>query len=240
MLAPGAERAIRLEPTPAAFIVENRSPEPVDIFVDDRLFGTVSPGAARGFGRLAAGEHKLALWFGNSRRELTQTAVLAEGEKRLIVAELPAGTVLVENTSREAVVVTIDGTVAAELGPDDPPRWIAVPPGSRHVDVAYGNSNHRESLQLEVRVDSATHLPIRAREARLVIVNQHDAALVLTANDRPLGSIDALASRMLEGLETGTLRVEARDAQGHVTHVGTVRLWPGQTATWVLTPPPLP
>lgn len=239
-LQPGRATMMLLEPIAATVIIDNRSGENIDIFIDGRLFGNVAAATVRGFGRLAAGDHELVLWHGHSRVELKQTINLAEGEKRLVVAAIPSGTVLVENTSREAISVWVDGKTFADIESDEVSRWLAIPAGSRHIDIDYRNSNHRESLNIEVQAASATHLPVRPRLARLVIINQHDVTLSVSGNDRPIAKVDAASSVMLEDLRAGPVRIVARDDNGRVTHIGLLDLHPGQTATWVMPPMPMP
>jgi len=240
VLPPGGTEHLRVDPIGAVILVENRSPQSANVYLGRVLLGSAKAKSIAAFGHLAAGRHDLSVVFANSRETLTQALTLDEGERRLVIAELPAGSVLIENTSLEPVGISVDGATPLEIPREAVRTWLSVPVGSRRIDVAYRDSGLTETFQLQVKSGSAAHVALQPRHARLVLVNQHSTALEVIDGERPLATIGPESSMMLEDLLPGELQLRARAKDGVVTHAGRLSLRPGQTGTWVMVPLPLP
>ncbi len=236
-IAPGGESKVTFANEFAVLLVENRAQEAVEVSVDGAMYGSALGGSIHAFGNIVPGKREVELYFATSRRIQRVTLEVREGQRARVVAEAPMGVLVIDNTSRQDVRVLVDDTLYATVPADAGPTLVTVPTGKRYVRIERAGDRSEIGFQLEVRADSAIHVPVPQKSVRLVVVNRTDLTLTLFAGERRIAELGPRASEMFEALPEGAQRLFAKDADGHVTHEEHRRLHAGETATWVLAAP---
>jgi len=234
---PGGDVKVTFATETSVLLVENRSQERVEVTIDGSLYGNALGGAIHAFGQVPPGKREVELYFTTSRRTQRVALDLREGQRARVVAEAPMGVLVIENSSRQSVRVTVDDEPVAIVPADAGPTLVNAPSGSRHVRIERMGDRTELGFQLMVRADSAIHVPVPPRTMRLVVVNRTDAELTLFASEHRIATIAARSSEMFDELAEGDQRLFAKDAEGHITHEERRKLHAGETATWVLAAP---
>lgn len=234
---PGGDVKVTVATEPGVVLVENRSQERVEVTIDGSLYGDALGNAIHAFGQVPPGKHDIELFFVTSRRTQRVWLDLREGQRARVVAEAPMGVLVIDNSSRQAVRVTVDNEPIAVVPADAGPTLVNAPSGSRHVRIERMGDRTELGFQLMIRADSAIHVPVPPRTMRLVVVNRTDSELTLFAGEHRIATIAARASEMFDELADGEQRLFAKDATGRITHEERRNLHAGETATWVLATP---
>ncbi|MFO0747429.1 MAG: hypothetical protein U1F43_17445 [Myxococcota bacterium] len=248
-LSPGAVERLTFTLHLGILVVENRAAEPVDVTIDARPYGSVAAGAVHSFGNVPPGRHRVGFAFTRSHRESATDLDVREGQRALVVAEVPLALVVVENASRQPVRVTVDGETVGNVSADGPAVLMHVPAGARLVQFERMGDHTVVSFRLDFWADTAVHLPVPPGTARLVVVNRTSTARELRFGDRPIGTVAADSSTIFDDLPSAEGELSARELSGpdtgdgtggssRTTHSELRRFDPGETATWVLEPPP--
>jgi len=234
---PGGDVKVTFATETGVVLVENRSQERVEVTIDGALYGDAAGSAIHAFGRVPPGKREIELYFTTSHRTQRVWLELREGQRARVVAEAPMGVLVIDNSSRQPVRVTIDGMPLAVVPADAGPTLVNAPSGGRHVRIERMGDRTELGFKLQIRADSAIHVPVPPRTMRLVVVNRSDVALTLFAGEHRFATIAARSSEMFDELPDGEQRLFAKDAEGHITHEERRRLHAGETATWVLATP---
>ena len=233
-IAPGGESKVTFANEMAVLLVENRSQEAVEVTIDGAVYGSSLGGSIHAFGNVVPGKREVDLYFTTSRRTQRVTLEVREGQRARVVAEAPMGVLVIDNTSHQAVRVMVDDELVATVPADAGPTLVTAPTGKRYVRIERTGDRSEIGFQLEVRADSAIHVPVPQRSVRLVVVNRTELTLTLFAGERRIAELGPRTSEMFEALPVGDQRLFAKDGEGHVTHEEHRRLHAGETATWVL------
>ena len=233
-VASGTESKVTFTAVLGVLLVENRSQEKVEVRIDGALFGDALGGAIHAFGKVAPGPREVELYFRTSQRLQRVQVEVREGERARIVAEAPLGLLVVDNSSHQDVRVIIDGQAIAVVPADAGPMLVSAPSGGRHVQIERLEDRTQLGFHLQIRADSAIHVPVPPRVVRLVVLNRTAQPLTIFLGERRIAEVLAHASDMFEDVPDGEVRLVAKDAGGAVTHEELRRLYAGETATWVL------
>jgi hypothetical protein len=231
---PGDDAKLTFSHELGSVLVDNRSHEPLEVFIDGALYGEVSPSSLHAFGKIGPGLREIELFYTERHRRQLVRLEIHEGHRARVVAEAPLGVVVVDNTSHQDVRVTVDGEARAVVPADAGPTLVTVPAGGRHIHVERLGDRTQLGFHLIIEADVAVHVPVPPPSVRLVVVNRSDARLTLFAGDRELGTVDGGQAQMVEEVPHGETRLMAKDANGHVRYEELRRLHAGETATWVL------
>ena len=238
-LAPAGEEHMSFTMKLAAIVIENRASEVVGVTIDGEPWGEVAANATHGFANLRTGKHKVEFDYRSSHRVSETDIEAREGQRVLVVAEVPMALVVVQNGSRQAARVLVDGQPIATVAADAPPTLVHVPAGPRLVQFERLGDHTVVSFRLDFWADSAIHLPVPPPDARLVVVNREQHATEIRFGELVVGTVDADSSMIFDALPDDTNTLTARSPDGTVTHSELRHFQPGETSTWVLEPSPV-
>lgn len=223
-----------LRTRPGRVVVNNRSSEGVNVFIDGRLHREVDAAASLAFADIPAGPRRVDVVGARSRvRQVFEVAV-EEGADALVHVSAPMGTLLVDNQSGQDVVVRVDGVLMGRVPRDAAVTAVPAPAGRQLVQLERVDDHTVTGMQVAVAPSHAVHVLVPRPVARLVVANQTEAALSVRVDGRTLGEVAAGASAIYEGLEPGRVELSARAGEGPSTHFERRALRAGETATWVL------
>jgi len=234
VLSPDGVARWELVEAPARLLVDNRGQEPLLVDLDGRPYGRVEGRARKIFGGLPVGR-ALVVATGVTTGVRQEVEVsLAPDRTDVLTFHPPYGTVIIDNTSGEAVRVVLGRERLGRIAAGRPPTPIPVPAGLRIVRLLREDSQYETTYRLQVQPSRSIHLAVRAVRAKLAVSNRGPETLTVWVGERSLGEVAPGASLLADDLAPGPVTLRATDGDGVSKITERRTLEGGVLSSWLL------
>lgn len=219
---------------PARLLVDNRGQEPLLVDLDGRPYGRVEAESRKIFGGLPAGRALVAATAVHSGVRQEVEVGLEPARTDVVTFHPPYGTVIIDNTSGEAVRVVLGREQLGRIAAGRPPTPIPVPAGLRVVRLLREGSQIETTYRLQVQPSRSIHLAVRSVRAKLAVSNRGPKPLTVWVGARSLGEVAPGASLLADDLAPGPATLRAKDADGVTRATERRTLEGGVLSSWLL------
>lgn len=215
-------------------IIENRTQEPVQTYMDGEPYERIAPGETRTFSQVPAGRHDLSA-FGEVSHRIVPTTVDVTAARAARWAVEPSGvSAVVRNDRPERVRLYLDAVFITRLEPGETRVLDGLVAGERLLEAMGERTGRVWRERATLTADERAVLDVREPAAVLIVTNRSNEELILDAALAPDGEPVPRGSTRTYHVPVSRRKVLATGKESRHVHERSLALEEGEEETWVV------
>lgn len=218
-------------------ILENRTEEAVQTYLDGEPFERLEAGVSRTVSQLPAGKHSLSAFGELSHRIVPHTAEIAAARASRWTIDAVGASVVIRNDRTEPVRLYLDAVAITQLGPGEERVMDGLVAGERLVEARGEHSGRVWRERATFDVGTRRLLVIRDPSAALTIVNHTGEALRVDPALARQGDVVPRSASRTYDVPVVRKKVSVTGDESGFEYEQALALEDGETKTWVIERP---